>query len=493
MEETVQVQKKKTYSTSQLLGLIAGIILFIVIYYVLPIDGLSHEGRGVLATLGLMAAWWISEAINTGITGLVPLVLFPLTGAMAAGPTAAAYGSNTIFMFFGGFAISLALERWNLHNRIALTIINAVGTSINRLILGLMFAGGFLSMWVSNTATILMLLPIATAIASNIKELMELEEDYTEKDGIDFKKAAIFAVGFGSIIGGSTTIIGTPTNMILSGFVTELLGYELPFGNFMFFMLPFSILQYLLMYFLLTRVVFKIRIKHLKNANVVIKKQLKDLGAPSYEEKIVFAVFLATVFMWVSRSYLFTNFTSLSDTVISIVACILLYTLPNRERGSRILDGDSIKDMPWGVVLMLMGGMAIAAGFTNTDLAQFLGNQLLAFESVSLFGMISIVALFGLVMTQLAPNTASATILIPIAASLATSISVDPLYLMMAAALATGFATTLPSGTPVMGIMYGTGEFTIGELAKTGGILAIASEVLIVLFIYFLAPVMFGI
>lgn len=493
MEETVQVQKKKTYSTSQLLGLIAGIILFIVIYYVLPIDGLSHEGRGVLATLGLMAAWWISEAINTGITGLVPLVLFPLTGAMAAGPTAAAYGSNTIFMFFGGFAISLALERWNLHNRIALTIINAVGTSINRLILGLMFAGGFLSMWVSNTATILMLLPIATAIASNIKELMELEEDYTEKDGIDFKKAAIFAVGFGSIIGGSTTIIGTPTNMILSGFVTELLGYELPFGNFMFFMLPFSILQYLLMYFLLTRVVFKIRIKHLKNANVVIKKQLKDLGAPSYEEKIVFAVFLATVFMWVSRSYLFTNFTSLSDTVISIVACILLYTLPNRERGSRILDGDSIKDMPWGVVLMLMGGMAIAAGFTNTDLAQFLGNQLLAFESVSLFGMISIVALFGLVMTQLAPNTASATILIPIAASLATSISVDPLYLMMAAALATGFATTLPSGTPVMGIMYGTGEFTIGELAKTGGILAIVSEVLIVLFIYFLAPVMFGI
>lgn len=493
MQDTAPSVKKRSYSNSQIVGLVLGIVLFFAFYYVIPVPGLSPEGRGVLATLALMAAWWITEAINTGITGLVPLVLFPLTGAMAAGPTAAAYGSNTIFMFFGGFAISLALERWNLHNRIALTIINAVGTSINRLILGLMFAGGFLSMWVSNTATILMLLPIATAIASNIKELMELEEDYEEKDGKDFKKAAIFAVGFGSIIGGSTTLIGTPTNMILSGFVTELLGYELSFGNFMIFMLPFSIMQYIIMYFLLTRVVFKIRIKHLKNANAVIEKQLKDLGAPSYEEKIVFAVFLATVFMWVSRTYLFTNLTSLSDTIISIVACILLYTLPNRERGSRILDGDSIKDMPWGVVLMLMGGMAIAAGFTNTDLAQFLGNQLLAFENVPLFGMIAIVALFGIVMTQVAPNTASSTILIPIAASLATSMNVDPLYLMMAAALATGFSTTLPSGTPVMGIMYGTGEFTIGELMKTGGMLAIASEILIIVFIYFFAPIMFGI
>lgn len=493
MEQDGRSLKKKPYSLSQLIGLIGGIVLFYIIYFVVPIEGLSDEGRGVLATLALMASWWITEAINTGITGLVPLVLFPITGALAAGPTAAAYGSNTIFMFFGGFGISLALERWNLHNRIALTIINYVGTSINRLILGLMIAGGFLSMWVSNTATILMLLPIATAISANVVELMKLEGNYTDEGGVEFKKAAIFAVGFGSIIGGSTTLIGTPTNLILSNYTPQLLGYELSFGNFMFFMLPISILQYIIMYFLLTKVVFKIKMEGSDTSNSIIKDQLDALGEPSYEEKNVFIIFILTVFMWITRPYLFSTVAGLSDTVISIAAIIALFILPNRKKNTRILDGDAIKKMPWTVVMMLMGGMAVAAGFTQTDLAQFIGNQLLAFGDVPLLGIIAIVTLFGLMMTQVAPNTASATILIPLAASLATSMNIDPLYLMLAAALGTGFATTLPSGTPVMGIMYGTGEFTIMELAKTGGMLAIASEILIMIFIYLFAPIMFGI
>lgn len=493
MGKVVPSLKKKPYSLGQLIGLIGGIILFILIYFVFPIEGLSDEGRGVLATLALMASWWVTEAINTGITGLIPLVLFPITGALTAGPTAAAYGSNTIFMFFGGFGISLALERWNLHNRIALTIINYVGTSINRLILGLIIAGGFLSMWVSNTATILMLLPIATAIAGNVVDLMKLEGVYTKNAGIEFKKAAIFAVGFGSIIGGSTTLIGTPTNLILSNYTPQLLGYELPFGSFMFFMLPISILQYAAMYFLLTKVVFKIEMKGSDNASSIIRDQLKALGEPSYEEKNVFVIFIITVFMWVTRPYLFSSIAGLSDTVISIVAIIALFILPNREKSTRLLDGDAIKKMPWTVVLMLMGGMAIAAGFTQTDLAQFIGEQLLVFGNVSLLGIIAIVTLFGLLMTQVAPNTASSTILVPLAASLANSMNIDPLYLMLTAALGTGFATTLPSGTPVMGIMYGTGEFTIMELVKVGGRLAIFSEILIVIFIYLFAPIMFGI
>lgn len=482
----------KSYSTSQLVGLVLGIVSFIIIYFFLNIEGLSKEGVGVLATLALMAIWWISEAVNTGITGLLPLILFPLTQSMNASATAAAYGSTTIFMFFGGFAISLALERWNLHNRIALNIINIVGTSMNRLIIGLLIASGFISMWVSNTATILMLLPIATAIAKKIGKLMEAEENFDESDALKFMKQAIFAVGFGSTIGGSTTVIGTPTNMILSGFTLELLGFEMSFGSFFFFMLPFSIIQYSVTFVILTKLVYKTKIKKLDHAKDIILEEIRNLGPVSYEEKATFAIFIVTVFFWLTRTFLFNDVPGLSDMVISIVACVLFYVVPNKQ-GSRLLDADSIKDMPWAMILMLMGGMAVAAGFTSTDLATYLGSLLLFFENSSVIVLISIVAIFGFLMTQVAPNTASATILVPITASIATAINVNPLYLMLAAALSTGFATTLPSGTPVMGIMYGSGRFKISELVKVGGMLAIVSVVLVIIFTYTLAPLMFGI
>lgn len=490
--ENISVSKKRSYSKSQIFGFILGIVLFLLINFGLPITGLSKEGIAVLAVLALMASWWISEAVNTAITGLLPLILFPLTGAMSASSTAAAYGSNTIFMFFGGFAISLALERWNLHHRIALSIINFVGTSVNRLILGLLFTGGFLSMWVSNTATILMLLPIATAIAGTLESVMKQKPNFNQKNATNFKKSAIFAVGFGAIIGGSTTIIGTPTNMILSGLTSELLNYDIAFGKFMMFMLPLSILQYIIMFIVLTKVVYRVEPGAMPDAKDYIKSELEKLGDFSKEEIIVSIVFISTVFMWLMRTVLFSNISGLSDTVISIIAAVVLFALPN-TKGSRILDGDSIAKMPWTVVLMLMGGMAIAAGFSNTDLATYLGGLLLNFENTSFFGLVVIVTAFGLIMTQVAPNTASATILIPIAFSLAQSVNVPPLYLMMAASFGTGFATTLPSGTPLMGIMYGTGEFKISELSKVGAILAFFSMIFIVLLIYFLAPVVFGV
>lgn len=498
MIERINTMTKKhnlvahSYSTSQLLGLIFGILSFITIYFFLNIEGLSKEGVGVLATLALMAIWWISEAVNTGITGLLPLILFPLTQSMSASATAAAYGSTTIFMFFGGFAISLALERWNLHNRIALNIINVVGTSMKRLIIGLLLASGFISMWVSNTATILMLLPIATAIAKKIGVLMEAEETYDPNDALKFMKQAIFAVGFGATIGGSTTIIGTPTNMILSGFTLELLGFEMSFGSFFFFMVPFSIIQYIAIFFILTKISYRIKVKKLEHAHEIIKEEIKNLGSVSYEEKATFIIFIITVFFWLTRTFLFSDVPGLSDMVISIVACVLFYVVPNKQ-GSRLLDADSVKDMPWAMILMLMGGMAVAAGFTNTDLATYLGSLLLFFENSSLLVLISIVAIFGLLMTQVAPNTATATILIPITASIATAININPLYLMIVAALSTGFATTLPSGTPVMGIMYGSGKFKISELVKVGGMLAVISVILVIAFTYTLAPLMFGI
>lgn len=482
--------KLKSYDKSQLIGLIIGVVTFLVILIFKPIEGLSNEGNAVLATLLLMTSLWISEGLDSGITGLLPLIIFPIAQVMSPGATAAAYGSTTIFMFFGGFAISIALERWNLHNRIALSIIKVVGTSMNKILIGLILSGGILSMWVSNTATILMLLPIANAVANKIISLMEHTEGYNPKDGHKFKVSAIFAVGFGSIIGGSTTLIGTPTNLLLAGFANELLGIDISFSKFIMFMLPISIIQYGVVYLTITKVFYKLSKSYSLDAESVIDSEIKALGKMSYEEVVVMIIFLITVFFWMTRSYLFPNVSGLSDMGISILSCILFFIIPDKS-GGRLLDTEDIKKIPWSVVLMLMGGMAIAAGFTQTDLVEYLGNLMLIFNTDSTLVLIIITAFTGLLVTQLAPNTATATIMVPLVATLAQSMNIPPLLLMVPTALSIGFATTMPHGTPVMGIMYGAGGIKVSELVKVGGVLAIVSFVLIVVFSYFMIPIMF--
>ena len=486
--------KKSSYTKGQFIGLITGILAFIIIYFLLPIDGLSKEGRGVLATLALVGCFWMTEAVDTGIAGLIPLVLFPLTQSLSASATAAAYGSNTVFMFFGGFAIALALEKWNLHNRIALSIINVVGTSMTKLIIGLMFSATFISMWVSNTATALMLLPIAQAIGSKISELIQKEENYSEKDCSNFRKSTIFAVGFGATIGGSLTLIGTPTNITLNGFVSEILGFEIPFAKFVLFEFPIAAVQFVITVFLLTKVFYKISMKEVKQGKEYVREEKEALGKMSYEEKIVSAIFIVTIFMWLTVTFIWEDIIpGMTDTIISIIACIILFIVPSKNTSGRILNGDSIKRMPWGVILMLMGGMAIAAGFTKTDLAQWIGNQLLSFQDQSALVVIAIVTFISLLVTQFAPNTATGTIMVPIAASLAQAININPLYLMTAAALGCGFAFTFPCGTPVMGIIYGTQEYKMSELVKVGISIVLASLVMIVLVVRFLIPVFFGV
>lgn len=487
----MSTKTKRAYTNGQKIGLVTGIVLFALIYWVLPLNDLSHEGKSVLATLALVATWWVSEALNTGITGLLPLVLFPLTGALAAGPTAAAYGNNTIFMFFGGFAIALALERWNLHNRIALNIIKVVGSSLNRLVIGLLLSATFISMWVSNTATALMILPIANAIGSKMSELMLAENPNSQADASKFRKAVVMATGFGAIIGGSMTLIGTPTNIALASFSDSLINYTVPFAQFLIWELPIAIAQILISIFVLNHVFYKTETKSLAASKDYIDSELKQLGKMSTEEKIVTAVFAGTVFLWITLTFIWKPiFPSLTDTIISVGAAILLFMIPNTE-GTRILDGDAVKKMPWSVILMLMGGMAIAAGFTATDLAEWLGNQVLLFKDSSSFVLIAVIAGLAILVTQFAPNTATGAILVPLASSVALAVGAEPFPLMTAAALGAGFAATLPSGTPLMGIIYGQGDFEMKELIKVGLAFVVVSYIMIVLAVNFLLPIIF--
>lgn len=488
-------KNNNSYSTTQIVGLFLGPLLFLLTLYALPLPGLSFEGRAVLATTAWMAVWWVTEAIPLGITSLMPLILLPLMGAVDGNTAASSYGASLIFLFIGGFALALALERWNLHERIAITIISAVGASTSGLVLGFMLATGFLSMWVSNMATVMLMIPIGLAIIAKVVTLMKEDEVYTKEEETKFTKSIIFAIGFGGTIGGSATLIGTPTNLLLAGLAGELLGVDISFGHFFLFAFPLIVVLMLFAIFYITKIAYPMKVKKITHGKQFVVDRKKELGKMSYEEKIVLTIFTITAFMWVTRTFLWTDIIpGLSDTMIAMVAAVLLHAIPSKGKpGERLLTADSLKHMPWGVLLLVGGGLALASGFNGTDLAGWIGNQLLLLEGTSYFLVLVVTVLLGIAMTQVTSNTATVTILIPITAALAMAIDVHPLPLMTAVAMGAGFAFMLPIGTPSNAIIFATGKITMMDMVRKGTWLTVLAFALIVVFVYFVLPVVFGI
>lgn len=487
--------QKKSYNMMQKIGFFLGPLVFFLILFALPLPGLSWEGRAVLAVTAWMAVWWISEAIPLGITSLMPLVLLPLMQTVEAGVVASSYGDNLIFLFIGGFALALALERWNLHERIALTIISGVGASTSGLVLGFMIATGFLSMWVSNMATVMLMIPIGTAIIAKVVTLMKEDNVYSKEEETKFTKSIIFAIGFGGTIGGSATLIGTPTNLVLAGLASELLGFEISFAQFFLFAFPLVTLLMLAAIFYITKIAYPMKVKKITNGKQFVVDRKKELGKMSYEEKVVLGIFSITAFFWMTRTFIWSDIIpGLSDTMIAMVAAVLLHAIPaSGNTGERLLGGDSLKNMPWGVLLLVGGGLALASGFNGTDLAGWIGSQLLLLEGTSYILILTVTALLGIAMTQMTPNTATVTILVPIAAALALAIDVHPLPLMTAVAMGAGFAFMLPIGTPSNAIIFATGKITMIDMLRKGTGLTVLALILIILFVYFVLPVVFGI
>lgn len=482
--------KKEDKNFKNIFGLILGPLSFAIIYWMIPLENLSNEGRGVLATLVWMAIWWMLEILPSGITGLIPLVVFPLTKALPAGEVASAYGNNTVFLLMGGFAIGLAIKKWNFHNIIAINILNLVGASSSGLFFGILLTSTFVSMWVSNVATSIMILPIATAIGSKMVELMRKESSFIEKDAENFEKSILVAVVFGAIIGGSITLIGTPTNTALQGFYNELYGKDLAFGKFTLFEIPIAIVQIIVLIIVTTKIYYPIRKYNLRDAKTILVEEKRKLGKMSPEQKAVSYIFVITAFMWVTRTFIWKDILpGINDGMIAMVATILLFMIPTKSDNKKhLLDKSDINNLSWDVLLMIAGGMAIAKGFSGTDLAQWIGQQLLVFQNASSFVVLLMVILLSITVTQFAPNTATGSILIPIAATLGDTLGVDPLPLMTAAALGSGFAFTFPSGTPAMGVLYGTGRFKIADLLKLGIPLVITSIVMILAAVYLWLP-----
>jgi len=489
MEDT---DKKTSYSQAQRIGLYLGPTLFILTLLFFAPAGLSFEARAVLATTLWVATWWITEAIPIPATSLLPILLLPVTGALSNATVTSAYGDDIIFLFLGGFFIATAMEKWHLHRRIALAIIAFVGTSTQRILLGFMLATAFLSMWVSNTAAVMMMIPMALAITAQVADALH---DAPEASDIPvFEKALIFGVGYAGTIGGMGTLIGTPPNIILAAQARELFDVEISFADWMLVGVPVVVVLLAIAWFYLGRIAFPMRIRGIPGGRALIASERAKLGPIGFEERVVAVVFTCAAFLWISRDFLWSAILpELRDGMIAIAAAVMLFIVPRVGGGGRVLEWKDSKEIPWGILLLFGGGLAIAAGFRETGLSSWLGSQLTVLDGMNLVVIIASATLLILFLTEITSNTATATMILPVVASLALALDIHPFALMIPCAMAANCAFMLPVGTPPNAIIFATEKLTILEMVRTGFIVNLLAAALIVVAVWYLVPMAFDI
>lgn len=488
-------RNKRSYTTPQLIGLIGGPLLFLLLLLFYHPEGLSGEGRAILASTVWIAAWWITEAVPIPVTSLLPLVLFPLAGGLDVKATASSYGDENIFLFMGGFMIALAMEKWNLHRRIALTIISAIGTNMDRIILGFMVATGFLSMWISNTATAMMMVPIGLAITYQVADALKDGPAPVDKENFGFGKALMLGIAYSASVGGIATLIGTPPNTALAAAMEKMYGVEISFGKWMLFGTPFAWVFILLIWVYLVKFAYPAKVKELPGGRHLIRQEKERLGSASTEEKLVFTVFVLAALSWLSRSFVLQNFLpGISDGVIAMFFAILLFAIPAvNVKGDRLLDWETAVKLPWGILLLFGGGLAIAAGFVSSGLSEWIGGQLTALQGVPVIVVILIVATLVIFLTEITSNTATAAMMYPIMGALAIALDVHPFALMVAAGVAASCAFMLPVATPPNAVVFGSGYLRIPDMAKAGLALNLIGIVLVTVSVWFLLPLIWDI
>ena len=491
-----------SYGLRQKIGFVLGPILFALIFLAPTPAGLEPAGQAVAAVTAWVAVWWMSEAIPIPATSLLPIVLFPLTGALPVDATTPSYGHPLIFLFMGGFFLAMAMQRWGLHKRIALRTIKVVGTKPSRLILGFMIATAFLSMWVSNSATVMMMVPIALAVIYQTADLVDetgLDID-TSEGNFSFGIALMLCIAYGASVGGVATLIGTPPNILFAGQAGELFGTTIGFAEWMLYGVPISIVGLVAVYIYVTRVAMSPQFDQLPMGADTIDRELEKLGSMSSPERRVLVVFVGMAAAWIGASLLepVLGITPPddADTIVAIGGALILFTLPTKtEDGDHtfLLDWSNAVNIPWGVILLFGGGLAIAAGFGETGLAVWIGEQLQLLEGVSMVLILLAVVMMTIFLTEVTSNTATTAMLMPILAGVAIGIGVHPYGLMIAGATAASFAFMLPVATPPNAIVFGSGYISLPQMARVGVGLNVIGIVLITIVALLWLPMAWGI
>ncbi len=470
---------------AKLIGLLLGPLLFFITIN-LPFELISYKADSVIAVALWMIIWWVTETVSIAVTALLPLILFPLLKIMPIADVGANYGSPIIFLFFGGFILALALEKVNLHRRIALNIIRLTGTTPNKIVLGFMIATALMSMWISNTASTVVMLPIAMSV---IKLLIDDEDGFT-KDDQNFALSIMLGIAFSANAGGVATIIGTPPNSVLIGLLENEYNIEISFLKWMVIGLPFSIIMVSICYLVLVKWMFPNKNLQFSASKNVINSELKKLGKISGKEKRVLTIFGITVFLWIFRTLInkLIPGLSLSDTVISIMAAVSLFAIPfSLKKGDYIIHWNDTEKLAWGILLLFGGGMALAKGMSVSGIVDVVANTIASSNMSVLFTAVLLIILM-LFMTELMSNVALVAVLSPVVAGIAIGLEIPMLYLLIPVTIASSCAFMLPMATPPNAIVFASGYIKVHQMARAGIVLNVIAVVLLVLMFKFVIP-----
>ena len=479
------------------IGLFLGPMLFLLLLMAPLPEGLSPSALRVAAVAALMATWWVTEAIPIPATALLPIALFPTLGVMKSGAVTGAYGNHLIYLFMGGFLIAVTMERWNLHRRIALLTITLVGVSPRRIILGFMLATAVLSMWISNTATTMMMVPIGLAVIDQATTMLSARGEAIDvrPGNFTFGTALMLGIAYSASIGGVATLIGTPPNAILAGVVETTYGQSISFADWLAFGLPLAAVFMGFTWVYLTRFVYRGEIGRLPGGRELIAQQLQALGPMSRQERWVLGVFITVALAWITRGFLpFESLRLVHDSTIAIAGGVALFLIPsNLRRGEFLLDWATAVKIPWDIILLFGGGFALAQGFQDSGLTEWLANRLVVLQGAHIVVLILVVAMLVIFLTEVTSNTATATLLLPVMAAFAEALQVHPYGLMVTVAVAASFAFMMPVATPPNAIVFGSRYVSIPQMAKAGLWMNIAGGLLLTAFMTLVLPRLWGI
>jgi sodium-dependent dicarboxylate transporter 2/3/5 len=483
-------------------GLLLGLGLFALVLALPAPEGMSPAAWRVAAVALLMAAWWVSEALPVAATGLVPLVLFPLLNVLPIKETASHFAHPVIFLLFGGFVIAIAMEKWNLHRRIALHVLKVAGTRPDALIAGFMVATAAISMWVSNTATTIMMLPIGLSVIALLNAGVGPGAEARDSSGGGigpgddrFATALLLAIAYSASIGGLGTLIGTAPNALFAAYMAEHFGVEIGFAQWMLVGVPLAVVILALAWVVLTRLAFTVGSRPVPGIDTVIESELEAMGPVSRGEKLTALVFAVVAFFWITRPALTAWFPGLplSDPAIAMTGAVALFLIPvDPRRGVFLLDKEWTERIPWGVLVLFGGGLSLAAGISESGLAGAIGEAMQAFAHWPVVAVVLAVTAIVIFLTELTSNTATTIVFLPLATALADAVGVAPTALLVPAVAAASCAFMVPVATPPNAIVFGSGHVTIPQMARTGLFLNLGAILVITAAAYTLAGIVFA-
>ena len=471
---------------SRRFNIILGPSLFFIFYFLIhPFDGMNSQSHAIFCSVLWIATWWITEAIPIPVTSLLPLVLFPLTGGLDLKLTASSYGDKIIYFYMAGFFLAIAMEKWNLHKRIALNIINVVGYNKKSMVLGFMIATAFLSMWLSNTSTSIMMLPIGIAIISQVSFKKNILNS-------NFGKVLMLGIAYSASIGGFATIYGTPPNLILLSNIEEYFNLSIDFFSWFIMAFPLScILLFICWYYLVN---FSFDLSSLSNVSKkTISSKLKELGKIKYEEKAVLLISIVFILGLLSKQFISEFIPQIDDTIIAISIAIFLFLIKSSDGENNLIEWSDGVKLPWGIILLFGGGLSIATAMKSSGLALWIGELAYNIDSLDLILIVLIIVVIVNFLTEITSNLATVSMLLPILASISISLGIHPYIIMVSATIAASCAFMLPVATPPNAVVFGSGYLKMTDMVKTGLVMNVISIVIVSLYVYFMLPMLWDI